>query len=221
VRIDIDESAFARNDEIAAATRVLLRERRIFAVNMLSAPGSGKTTLLEATIDALCGRVRCAVIEGDVATTHDADRIARHGVPAVQVTTEQLSASCHLDARMVQQALDALPLDGIDLLFIENVGNLVCPAAFDLGESAKVAVISVTEGEDKPLKYPRLFRVADVAVLNKIDLAPYVDCDLDVIEANLRTVRPDLTVFRTAARTGEGLGPWLDWLRAGVAAARG
>jgi hydrogenase nickel incorporation protein HypB len=222
MRIDIDERILGGNDELAAASRARLAELGVLAVNMLSAPGSGKTTLLERTVVDLMARgVRPAVIEGDVATTNDADRIARYGVPALQITTERLSATCHLDARMVGQALDRLPLGDVDLIVIENVGNLVCPAAFDLGEDARAAVLSVTEGEDKPLKYPRLFREADIVLVNKVDLAPYVECDLALIESNLRQVQPALEVLFVSAKTGEGCDAWVDWLVARVAAKRG
>lgn len=213
MRVSIDESAFAANDRIAAETRKRLAEERILAVNLLSAPGSGKTSLLEATIERLRDCVRIGVIEGDVATTRDADRIAAHGVPAVQVNTEMLSATCHLDARMVARALECLPSHRIDLLLIENVGNLVCPAAFDLGEDLKVAVHSVTEGDDKPLKYPRLFREAAVTLINKMDLVPHCGGNPDAITANLRAVQPAAEVIRTSVRTGEGLDAWAEWLR--------
>jgi len=182
-------------------------------VNLLSAPGSGKTSLLEATIDRLCDDVRIAVIEGDVATTHDADRIAARGVPAVQVNTELLSATCHLDARMVAQAVERLPSEGLELLLIENVGNLVCPAAFDLGEDLKVAVLSVAEGDDKPLKYPRAFREAAAIIVSKTDLVPHCGCDLEAIVGNLRAVQPAAEIFRTSVRTGEGLDGWAQLLR--------
>lgn len=210
--MSIDESAFAANDRIAAETRRRLAEKRILAVNLLSAPGSGKTSLLEATIERLRSTVRIGVIEGDVATTRDADRIATHGVPAIQVNTEMLSATCHLDARMVARALGGLPGDGVDLLLIENVGNLVCPAAFDLGEDLKVAVLSVTEGDDKPLKYPRLFREAAVTLISKMDLALHCGCDVEAIVANLRAVQPAAEIIRTSVRTGEGLDAWTGWL---------
>jgi len=212
LRVSVEESAFATNDRIAAETRRRLAERRVLAVNLLSAPGSGKTSLLEATIDRLRNAVRIGVIEGDVATTRDADRVAAHGVPAVQVNTEMLSATCHLDARMVAQALERLPSDRLDLLLIENVGNLVCPAAFDLGEDLKVAVLSVTEGDDKPVKYPKLFREAAVTLISKMDLLPHCGGDVEAIVANLRAVQPAAEIIRTSVRTGEGLDAWAEWL---------
>ena len=210
--IEIDESAFRANDRIAEQTRARLAEAGVLCVNLLSAPGSGKTSLLEATVDSLSGRARCAVIEGDVATTNDAERLRSHGVTALQINTGELSAACHLDARMVAQAVDRLSLAEIDILFIENVGNLVCPAAFDLGETLKAAVVSLTEGEDKPLKYPRLFRECRVALINKVDLAPYLACDADLLERNLRAIQPELEIIRTSATSGEGVEEWSQWL---------
>ncbi|MCM2360034.1 MAG: hydrogenase nickel incorporation protein HypB, partial [Geobacteraceae bacterium] len=180
-----------------------------FALNLVSSPGSGKTAILERTLRDLGGKFRCAVIEGDQQTDHDAVRIAATGVPAVQVNT---GAGCHLDAHMVSHAAERFDLGSLDLLFIENVGNLVCPALFDLGEHHKVVVLSVTEGEDKPLKYPQMFRAADVLLLNKTDLLPYLEFDLEKCKEAARRVSPEIAIFEVSARSGEGLAGWYGWL---------
>ncbi len=211
--IEIETDILSKNNDFAGKNRARLAQKAIFATNLVSSPGSGKTTLLCRTIEML-GDAPLAVIEGDQQTTNDADRIRATGAPAIQVNTGK---GCHLDGKMVESALARLGLAKNALLFIENVGNLVCPAAFDLGEDAKVAILSVTEGEDKPLKYPDMFTAAKIALLNKVDLAPYCDVDLDLYEANLRRVNPDLTILRVSARTGEGMEAWLDWLKAGLA----
>lgn len=207
--IEIETSILFKNDAYAAANRAALASAGILAVNLVSSPGSGKTTLLCRTIEAL-GDMPLGVIEGDQQTQNDADRIRATGAPAVQVNTGK---GCHLDGHMVGHAMDHLDLAPGSVLFIENVGNLVCPAAFDLGEDGKVAILSVTEGEDKPLKYPDMFTAARLAILNKIDLAPYCDVDLDLYESNLRRVNPDIEILRVSARTGEGMQGWIDWLR--------
>lgn len=211
--IEIETDILSKNDAFAARNRAAITARHAFATNLVSSPGSGKTTLLCRTIEML-GEVPLAVIEGDQQTTNDADRIRATGAPAIQVNTGK---GCHLDGRMVEAALARLGLPEGAFLFIENVGNLVCPAAFDLGEDAKVAILSVTEGEDKPLKYPDMFAAAGLAILNKVDLAPYCDVDLDLYEANVKRVNPAIEVLRVSARTGEGMQAWLDWLRAGLA----
>ena len=212
--IEIETDVLAKNDGYAAVNRRLLKALGVLALNLVSSPGSGKTTLLVKTIQAITARENArsvTVIEGDQQTSNDADRIRATGAPAVQVNTGK---GCHLDAHMVQHALERLPLAPGGVLFIENVGNLVCPAAFDLGEAAKVAILSVTEGEDKPLKYPDMFAAARLAIVNKTDLAPHCDVDLDLIEANLRRVNPAIEVLRLSARTGEGMEAWLAWLDA-------
>ena len=215
--VQIEQDILAKNDAVAAANRQRLADRGIFALNLVSSPGSGKTTLLVKTIQALQGRLKVAVIEGDQQTTLDADRIRATGAPAVQVNTGK---GCHLDADMVRRALDRLdPADG-SLLLIENVGNLVCPAAFDLGEAHKVVILSVTEGEDKPLKYPDMFHAADLLLVNKTDLLPYVQFDVEAAIGHARRVRPGIEALRVSATTGEGMDAWLDWLERGAAAAR-
>jgi len=200
----------AKNDSLATANREWLAERAITALNLMSSPGSGKTTLLVRTLRDLKADVPVAVIEGDQETLLDADRIHATGAPVVQVNT---GAGCHLDADMMRRALDNLDLSDGSLLFVENVGNLVCPALFDLGEAAKVVVISVTEGDDKPLKYPQMFAGADLLIINKSDLLPYVDFDVPACTANARLVNPDLQVLLVSATTGEGLDSWYRWLR--------
>ena len=198
------------NDKIAAAVHERLVSQRVFVLNLLGSPGSGKTTLLEKTMAALKDEMKMAVIEGDLFTSKDADRIARHGVPVIQINT---SGGCHLDAPMVEKALAALPTAGLDLLVIENVGNLVCPAEFTLGEDAKAVVLSVTEGNDKPMKYPLIFKESALTILNKIDLVPYTDFDVAAAQEDIGTIHPGAMVLPLSARTGEGMAAWLDWLR--------
>jgi len=215
--IEVRERVMAKNDELAADVRGRLVASKVASFNLVSSPGSGKTRLLERTLAALGEELGIAVVTGDVQTQNDADRLAQHTDRLVQAVVT--GGACHLDARQVQMALEAIDLGVTRLLFIENVGNLVCPAAWDLGETAKIAVLSVTEGEDKPLKYPRMFREARYAVLNKIDLLPYVPFDLDKAVAFARQVNPDLQFFFTSAHTGEGLESWFAFLREQVAAA--
>ena len=206
--IEVETSILAKNDAYAMANRRVLKALGALAVNLVSSPGSGKTTLLCETIRRL-GTAPLAVIEGDQQTSADADRIRATGATAIQINTGK---GCHLDAHMVGHAMDDLSLAPGSFLFIENVGNLVCPAAFDLGEDAKIAILSVTEGEDKPLKYPDMFTAAKVAILNKVDLAPHTDADLDAYESNLRRVNPAITILRLSARTGQGMEAWIQWL---------
>jgi hydrogenase nickel incorporation protein HypB len=210
--IDVRERVMAKNDEIAADVRQRLAMAGVPALNLVSSPGSGKTTLLERTLDALGDELRISIVTGDVQTQNDADRLAARTSRLVQAVIT--GGACHLDARQVQHALDALDLDDTDLLFIENVGNLVCPAGWDLGESAKVVLFSVTEGEDKPLKYPAMFRNSTTAVLTKIDLLPYLPFDVDRAIAAARSINPDLELFRVSALDGTGMEAWLDFLRA-------
>jgi hydrogenase nickel incorporation protein HypB len=208
-RITLEASLLAKNDELAHELRVRLEEERVVALNLIGAPGAGKTTLLEATIRGL-GNVPVVVIEGDQATDHDAQRIARTGCPVIQVNT---GAGCHLDATMIERGIAQLAPGIGSVLFIENVGNLVCPALFDLGERAKVVVMSVTEGEDKPLKYPHVFRAAAALVLTKADLLPHLDIDPARIVEHARRIQPALEVFPVCATRGEGLAEWCSWIR--------
>ncbi len=219
-RVALEQDLLARNDAFAAGNRRALERAGVFALNLLSSPGSGKTTLLVKTIERLAGRLPLAVIEGDQQTRLDAERIAATGAPVTQINTGK---GCHLDAHMVGHALEHLPLQRGGLLLIENVGNLVCPAAFDLGETRKVVVLSVTEGEDKPLKYPDMFRAADLLLLNKCDLLPHLEFDVERALACARLVKPGIRVIRLSATRGQGLDEWVEWLlaqaaRAGTAA---
>lgn len=207
--IQIEQDILAKNNAYAAANRARLARRAILALNLLSSPGSGKTALLVETIKRLKDRCEIAVIEGDQQTSADAARIRETGVPAIQINTGK---GCHLDGRMVAHALDDLAPGPGSILFIENVGNLVCPADFDLGEDARVVLISVTEGEDKPLKYPPIFRGADAVVIAKTDLTAAAGTDMPSLRRNVRTVAPRAAVFELSARTGEGLDAWLEWL---------
>lgn len=209
--ISIERDILGKNDAIAARNRDLFAAAEILALNLVSSPGSGKTTLLVETLKRLKGRLPLAVIEGDQETSNDADRIRATGVPAVQVNTGR---GCHLDALMVEQALDHLVLPKSGVLFVENVGNLVCPAGFDLGEAHKVVVCSVTEGEGKPLKYPNMFAAADVMVVTKIDLAPYCDVDPAKLIANARKINPRIGAVRVSTKSGEGMDQWIGWLDA-------
>ena len=204
-----------KNDQLAAEVNELLSRRGIFTLNLLGSPGSGKTSLLELTIAVLKDELKVAVIEGDLFTAKDAERIARKGVPVVQINT---GGGCHLDASMVKGVLASMDLENIDLLIIENVGNLVCPAEFNIGEDAKATVLSVTEGEDKPLKYPLIFKQSAAVVLNKIDLLPYTSFDLAAATGDIAGINPQVVLIPASCRTGEGLAHWYDWLRRRVAA---
>jgi len=210
LKVIIAQKLLRANEEIARENRELLEKYGVLALNLISAPGAGKTTLLEKTIASLKDELTIGVIEGDIYTTQDAERIAGQQVEVVQINTH---GACHLDAQMIREALVSLPLARLDLLFIENVGNLVCPAEFDLGESYKVALLSAAEGWDKPAKYPLVFREAQAAVLNKIDLLPYLDFELQTMVAQVKRIKEDLPVFPLSAKTGEGLGAWLEWLK--------
>ena len=210
--VKIERDILSKNDSYAKENRDYLAERGIFALNLVSSPGSGKTTLLVKSINALNGSLPLAVIEGDQQTDNDAARIRATGAPALQINTGK---GCHLDAHMVGHAIQQLGLQDGSLLLIENVGNLVCPASFDLGEAHKVAILSVTEGEDKPLKYPDMFRASDLMLLNKCDLLPYLTFDADLAVENARRVNPNIQVIRISATSGEGMDEWLEWIKAG------
>jgi len=216
-RLRVEEDLLAENGAHAARNRARLARQGIFALNLVSSPGSGKTTLLCRTIEALQGHPSVSVIEGDQQTTRDAEQIRATGARALQVNTGK---GCHLDAHMVGHAIERLDPPPGSVLLIENVGNLVCPAAFDLGEAHKVVVLSITEGEDKPLKYPDMFAAADVMILNKIDLAPHLAFDEAACIGYARRVNPDIQVLRTSATTGEGIDAWVAWLAAGARGAR-
>ena len=212
--IRVEQDILAKNDRIAAGNRARFARQGVFALNLVSSPGSGKTSLLVRTLRDVQGRLPLAVIEGDQQTALDAGRIAATGVPAQQINTGK---GCHLDAAMIERAAGALPLPAGGVLFIENVGNLVCPAGFDLGEAHKVVVVSVTEGEDKPLKYPDMFAAASLMLVNKVDLLPHLDFDVDRLVANARRINPDIAVIRVSATSGAGMADWYAWLEAGRA----
>jgi hydrogenase nickel incorporation protein HypB len=215
--IDVESRVLAKNDALAARNRAWFAGREILALNLVSSPGAGKTTLLERTIRDLRGELALAVIEGDQATANDAERIRAAGAPAVQINT---GAACHLDADMVARGLAELNPPVGAVVMIENVGNLVCPAMFDLGERAKVVIFSVTEGEDKPLKYPHMFRAASVMLLSKIDLLPHLDFDVAKAIGNARQVNPDIVALQVSARSCEGISDWYSWLKQEAAAKR-
>lgn len=210
MEIKVIKRVLEANEKHAEQVRQRLNERGVVALNLISAPGSGKTSLIEVAIRELWGHVHLGVIEGDPDTTRDAERVARLGAPVVQVNTE---GGCHLDATMVLQALEEIHLDSLQLLIIENVGNLVCPVMFDLGETMRVAVVSVTEGHDKPAKYPMLFRTAHITVLNKIDLLPYVDFDKEQFLHDIYQINPEISVLEVSCRTGKGVAAWTRWLQ--------
>jgi hydrogenase nickel incorporation protein HypB len=204
------------NDMMAQQNRKLFEEKKIFVLNVMSSPGSGKTTTLEKTLARMMPEIKSAVIVGDICTTHDADRLAQTGAPVVQINTDEFGGDCHLAAHVIEKAVANLDLDAIDLLFVENIGNLVCPAEFDIGEDLRVVVLSVTEGEDKPAKYPLMFRVCDAALLNKIDLLPHLDYDKEMAVQYIHQIHADMPVFEISSKTEEGFVPWIEWLKNGL-----
>jgi hydrogenase nickel incorporation protein HypB len=208
-RVPLRQKVLKENDRIARELRERFRDERTLTLNLISSPGSGKTSLLEKTLERLGDELEVAVLTGDIATENDTKRLEPFGI-ARQITT---GGACHLDAKMVQRGLDELAARRLDLLLIENVGNLICPAGFDLGEHAKVVILSVTEGDDKPLKYPNIFVRSDLMILNKIDLLPHVPFDVDAVRDNARRVHPGIEMLETSCTTGEGIERWLDWLR--------
>lgn len=218
MEVRVMEDILSRNDRIAEDTRSLLKKQGVFALNLMGSPGAGKTTLLEKTLLGLNNELRMAVIEGDLFTTKDADRIEKLGVPVIQINT---SGGCHLDAAMVAAEIGRLELSGLDLLIIENVGNLVCPAEFDVGEDTKAVVLSITEGDDKPLKYPLIFKESAVTVLNKLDILPYTNFDLDSARDDIKKLNPSAEVLEVSCMKGIGLDTWYDWLRNQVRMKRG
>ena len=209
----VRENVLDANDTLAGANREMFDRAGTYTINMMSSPGAGKTALLERTLERLRNQLRLGVLEGDVQTTLDADRLARFHIPLVQVNTDPgFGGECHLDANMVRSGLGELPLEDIDILIIENVGNLVCPAEFRVGEDVRVMVYSITEGEEKPLKYPLMFRSADLVLVNKVDLLEHLDFDLEQFLGNLEAVNPGVGIVLTSARTGQGVDEWCDWL---------
>lgn len=211
MRVQVVEKILNANDQVAGLNRVKLDEKRIFSINLMASPGSGKTSLILQTIQGLNARMQIGVIEGDTApVTIDADKILAAGMPAVQVNT---GGECHLDAVMIDRALNALPLVNLDLVIVENVGNLICPAAFNLGTHANVLIASVPEGDDKPYKYPNIYRGLDVLIINKIDLLPYVSFDMEYFQQGVELLNPGLVTFPVSCKTGEGIEKWIDWLQ--------
>jgi len=208
-RVPLEKKVLSENDRIAAGLRARFHEHQVFCLNLISSPGAGKTSLLERTLERFGAREHVAVLTGDIQTDNDARRLARFGFPVKQITT---GGTCHLDARMVERALADWPLEPLDLLLIENVGNLVCPSSYDLGEAAKVVVLSVAEGDDKPLKYPAIFFKAALLVVNKLDLLPYVSFDLARAREHARRVHPGMAILEVSCTTGEGLEAWVRWL---------
>ncbi len=213
IKIPVVRDILQANERLAAANRQRFDEAGIFVVNLMSSPGAGKTSLLEKTIEGLSGKLKMAVIEGDIQSSYDAERIQRKGVQAVQINTD---GGCHLDGNMIQIAMESLDLDGLDLLVIENVGNLVCPAEFNLGEHHKIMILSVAEGDDKPLKYPLMFQLSSVLLINKTDLLPYLDCNLETIRERARQLNAQQEVFEISCKTGEGLSAWYGWLEKNI-----
>jgi hydrogenase nickel incorporation protein HypB len=209
MRVPLERKVLNENDRIAATLRERFQNHGVFCLNLISSPGSGKTSLLERTLEGFGPERRIAVLTGDIQTDNDARRLAHFGFPVRQITT---GGACHLDARMVERALEGWPVEDLEILFLENVGNLVCPTSYDLGEEARAVLLSVTEGEDKPLKYPATFHHADLMVLNKIDLLPYVPFKADVAKENARRVQPDIEILDVSCTTGDGLDRWRAWL---------
>ncbi len=212
-KITIAQNILAANDTIAQDIHQLLVTRGIRTINMMSSPGAGKTSLLERTIEMLRGQLEVGVIEGDIETGNDAERIEAAGAETIQINTR---GACHLEAHMVRDAVDEINLTGMRLLFIENIGNLVCPAAWYLGEDMRIVMVSTTEGDDKPAKYPQMFAISQVMVVNKIDLLPYVDYSLEKVRRQALAINPNLRIFEVSCRTGEGLDAWCEWLSAFV-----
>ncbi|MCP4714627.1 MAG: hydrogenase nickel incorporation protein HypB [Deltaproteobacteria bacterium] len=217
MKVNVVRNVLDANDRIAAENRKLFDENNIFVINLMSSPGAGKTTLVEETIKALKDTYSIAVIEGDIQDTYDADRIAKLDIPVVQINT---GGSCHIDGNMVREALPSFDLNGIDLIINENVGNLVCPAEFNIGENTKAMILSVPEGADKPSKYPLMFKESSAMIINKIDLMPYVDFDTAKARHDARSINPDITICEVSCKTGDGLDSWLAWLTGQIDAFR-
>ena len=217
VTIDVKADILGKNDAVAEELRNLFKEKHVFVLDLMGSPGCGKTTLLEKTMQARKDDINMAVIEGDLFTSKDADRIDRYGVPVVQINT---AGGCHLDAPMIKKAIENIDLDKLDLLVIENVGNLVCPAEFDIGEQKRAVVLSITEGDDKPMKYPLMFKLASIVLLNKTDILKFCNFNLDGATEDIKTLNPGVEVLPVSCSLGDGLKPWLDWLREMVRAVK-
>lgn len=209
MKVKVVSRILEANDRIAEENRKVFKSYGLFVINLMSAPGAGKTTLIERTIESL-NSLKIGVIEGDIAGTDDAERISRFNIPVVQINT---GGACHLDANMINEVLPELPLENLDMVIIENVGNLVCPAEFKVGEDVKVMLLSITEGHDKPLKYPLMFKESSALIINKIDLLPYLDVDINKIKRDALSINPSLSIFEVSCKTGEGIGEWAQWLK--------
>ena len=213
LKVEVMKNILGENDKIAEENRNFFKEKNVFVINLMGSPGSGKTSLLELTIANLKDKVKMAVIEGDLFTAKDAERIERHNVPVIQINT---AGGCHLDAAMVKRAASSLDLDSLDLIIVENVGNLVCPAEFDVGEHEKVVVLSITEGDDKPLKYPLIFKESAVAILNKVDILPFTNFDMQSARDDLTALNPQIKIIETSCTKDTGIDIWTDWLKSFV-----
>ncbi|MCK4894520.1 MAG: hydrogenase nickel incorporation protein HypB [Calditrichia bacterium] len=211
--LTIERKVLEKNDIIADSNRKLFKSQQIFSINLVSSPGSGKTSLVEKTIEYCRDKIKMGVVEGDIQTDLDAKRVDALGIPVVQIVTH---GACHLEAALVRDSLNQLPLSSLELVIIENVGNLVCPSGYDLGEDKKVVIVSTTEGDDKPLKYPAMFRNAEVLIINKIDLAPYLNTAIAELEKNALSINSELQVFKTSCTTGEGIEAWCQWLESQI-----
>jgi hydrogenase nickel incorporation protein HypB len=209
MKVPVVRNVLEANEQLARENKDRFREKGLLVLNLMSSPGAGKTTLLERTVDALKDKIRIGVIEGDIQSTYDAEKIAQHGVPAVQINTD---GACHLDSRMIQAATRELDLNNLDLLVVENVGNLVCPAEFDVGEDYKVMILSVTEGDDKPLKYPLMFSKSSVLLINKVDLLPYINTSVEKIRQVALDINPQIEIFEVSCQNRTGLEPWFAWI---------
>lgn len=215
MEIQVNAGILNQNDRKALENKKVFDDKKLLVINIMGSPGAGKTTVLERTIDLLVESIRVGVIEGDIYTSKDAQRIEKHGVPVKQINT---GGACHLDAKMIAKALEEFSIDELDFLIIENVGNLVCPVEFNLGEDLKIAVLSVTEGDDKPLKYPLLFRESKAVVINKIDLVDFTDVDMEALRRDIKRINPEIQMFEVSARTGQGIEQWVQWLKDNVKA---
>ena len=218
MEIKVIKNILGENDRIAAENQAMFQDKKVFVLNFMGSPGAGKTSVLEKTMERLKDKIKMAVIEGDLFTSKDAERIDKYGVPVIQINT---AGGCHLDANMVQKTVKEMNLDELDLLVVENVGNLVCPAEFPVGEDARAVVLSVTEGDDKPLKYPLMFKESEIALLNKVDLAPYCNFNMDSAKKDITSLHPGIEVLEVSCTKGQGIDEWCDWLMKKIAAKKG
>ncbi len=218
MEIEVQKNVLEANDNMADANRNYFKEKKVFVLNMMSSPGSGKTETLCKTLNRIMPEIKTGIIVGDICTRNDADRLEVTGASVVQINTDKFGGDCHLAAHLINKAAKELDLDNLDLLIVENIGNLVCPAEFDIGEDKRTVVLSITEGEDKPLKYPLMFRVADSAILNKTDLLPYLDYNIKEAVENIKNIHPGIPVFELSAKTEEGFDAWVDWLKSQIKA---